>query len=327
MPAAGGASSRPAQRAAGQAAPATHCLCTHQPSAALLAAPRASQKPSLAAGAPLRLPFAGLRPPTPSIRCCIVASAQSRHRGPVRRTAMAPRRRHASCPAEATCWASRQCAYRVGACAALRLHQAHCRRPPPPLLAPACRSAALVALLACALAAAAAGSTKHGGKIKRVSLVFACHLDVVRQIAAAAGAGALESTWPQTRCPAPPQGFTSAGPEPGYDNAVISRYFNEHFPRAAAVAAALRDRGGEERLVFLTHVGRRALGLTCSHECWWRASRPSVPPHHVACAKYGRLPHPCPACSPGSCRSSSTAPPASASPALTPPPWPPSRRL
>ena len=72
---------------------------------------------------------------TPSIRCCIVASAQSRHRGPVRRTAMAPRRRHASCHAEATCWASRQCAYRVGACAALRLHQAHCCRPPPPLLA------------------------------------------------------------------------------------------------------------------------------------------------------------------------------------------------
>ena len=52
-----------------------------------------------------------------------------------------------------------------------------------------------------------------------------------------------------------PQGFNSDQPGvPGYDNAVLSHYFNEHLPRAAAVAEELRQRGGEERYVFLTHV-------------------------------------------------------------------------
>ena len=80
--------------------------------------------------------------------------------------------------------------------------------------------------------------SKHGKQhsIKRVSIVFACHLDV---------------------------GFHSDGIEPGFDNHVLSRYFNQHFPNAIRVAQQLRDRddgaaaggkeGGGERLVFLTH--------------------------------------------------------------------------
>lgn len=52
-----------------------------------------------------------------------------------------------------------------------------------------------------------------------------------------------------------PQGFSSGLPGvPGYDNVVLSRYFNEHLPWAAAVAEELRQRGGDERLVFMTHV-------------------------------------------------------------------------
>lgn len=112
-----------------------------------------------------------------------------------------------------------------------------CHRP-----RPGCRATSLIlyclllwcALAGCAAAAAAAGQHvpgKHHSGIKRVSIVFACHLDV---------------------------GFASGGPEPGYDNVVISRYFNEYFPAAAATGAALRARGGDERLVFLTHV--RSLG-------------------------------------------------------------------
>ncbi|EFN55987.1 hypothetical protein CHLNCDRAFT_145354 [Chlorella variabilis] len=97
----------------------------------------------------------------------------------------------------------------------------------------------LVALCLAALASFAdankAAPAKH---ISKVSLLFACHLDV---------------------------GFHSGGPEPGYDNFVISRYFNEYFPRAAQVAQQLRDRpGSPERLVFLTHSWLVSLFLDCA---------------------------------------------------------------
>ena len=70
--------------------------------------------------------------------------------------------------------------------------------------------------------------------------MFACHLDV---------------------------GFHSDGVEPGFDNNVLSRYFNQHFPNAVSVARQLRERaerkeGDGEQLVFLTHVSEKAPRLT-----------------------------------------------------------------
>ena len=93
-----------------------------------------------------------------------------------------------------------------------------------------------------------------------------------------------------------PQGFTSDLPGvPGYDNVVLSRYFNEHLPRAAAVAEQLRQRGGEERLVFLTHVRGRAgiapgpaAGAGAS-TALPRAGAPSAA-HLRPCADLGRVP-------------------------------------
>jgi hypothetical protein len=59
-------------------------------------------------------------------------------------------------------------------------------------------------------------------------------------------------------------GFHSGGTEPGYDNVVISRYFNQYFPAAAQLGQQLRNRpGGTERLAFLTHSWLVSLFLNC----------------------------------------------------------------
>lgn len=105
----------------------------------------------------------------------------------------------------------------------------------PPLL--------LLLLLAAAPVASRSRSSSGGGAsiaerahhIRKVSIVFSWHLDV---------------------------GFNAWPGEPGLDSTVISRHFNEFFPRAARLAQQLRERGdrgstgggGGERLVVLTHV-------------------------------------------------------------------------
>ena len=86
-------------------------------------------------------------------------------------------------------------------------------------------------------AAAAFPAPGGAANITKVTLVVATHLDV---------------------------GYHSGGPEPGYDNNTLSRYFNTHFPRAVRVARQLRQRpGGTERLVFLTHSWLVSLFLDC----------------------------------------------------------------
>lgn len=44
---------------------------------------------------------------------------------------------------------------------------------------------------------------------------------------------------------------------------VINQAFDEHFPRAAGVGAALRARGGPERLRWMTHTYLVSLFLDC----------------------------------------------------------------
>ncbi|EFN51908.1 hypothetical protein CHLNCDRAFT_54763 [Chlorella variabilis] len=111
--------------------------------------------------------------------------------------------------------------------------------PRPPLCCGLCRALLLLACLAAAAKEAAAAFPAPGGaaNITKVTLVVATHLDV---------------------------GYHSGGPEPGYDNNTLSRYFNTHFPRAVRVARQLRQRpGGTERLVFLTHSWLVSLFLDC----------------------------------------------------------------
>lgn len=100
------------------------------------------------------------------------------------------------------------------------------------------RCALLALVLPLLLAAPAASGRSGAGRarhIRKVSIVFSWHLDV---------------------------GFNAWPGEPGLDSTVISRHLNDFFPRAARLAAQLRERGanggggerGRERLVVLTHV-------------------------------------------------------------------------
>ena len=102
---------------------------------------------------------------------------------------------------------------------------------------------------------AGGGGGGGAGSVRHVHLVFSNHLDV---------------------------GFGGIRPQPGFDNLVLDKYFHEYFPRAIAVAAELRARGGPERLVYLSHVrgwvcgGMRHLK---SHAPGLRNSRRLARPH------------------------------------------------
>lgn len=85
-----------------------------------------------------------------------------------------------------------------------------------------------------ALCLAATCSVAASRSIKEVVIVFSNHLDI---------------------------GFGGIGDTPGWDNAVISKYFQDHFPKAIRVANALRERGGRERLVYTTHVRASVWGV------------------------------------------------------------------
>lgn len=63
------------------------------------------------------------------------------------------------------------------------------------------------------------------------------------------------------------------------DNTVIEQHFYQHYPAAIATAAELRERGGPERLVFMTHVG-------VLHSSAWRVLQSS--PTTLACRFHQR---------------------------------------
>ena len=58
-------------------------------------------------------------------------------------------------------------------------------------------------------------------------------------------------------------GYNGIDPTVGFINNVLNMYFTVYFPRAVAVAAALRARNGTERLVYTTHAWLVDLYLDC----------------------------------------------------------------
>jgi hypothetical protein len=58
-------------------------------------------------------------------------------------------------------------------------------------------------------------------------------------------------------------GYNGIAPTVGFINNVPNRYFVDYFPRAIAVAQALRALGGEERLVYTSHPFLLSLYLDC----------------------------------------------------------------
>ncbi|KAL4451756.1 hypothetical protein ABPG75_007418 [Micractinium tetrahymenae] len=95
----------------------------------------------------------------------------------------------------------------------------------------------LLLAAACLLLAGTATAASGATPITRVSLIYACHLDV---------------------------GFHSpAYPEPGWDNHVLGRYFNDHLPNAARLAQHVAARNGTERFAWLTHSWVLSLFFNC----------------------------------------------------------------
>ncbi len=90
-------------------------------------------------------------------------------------------------------------------------------------------------------------------------------------------------------------GFHSGGNEPGYDNVVISRYFNQYFPAAAQLGQQLRNRpGGTERLVveIVSRLRTRfPMAVCCLDEPGQWASRLTAQGVEVVALQVGEADH------------------------------------